>query len=195
MKGEYRNAVRTKKQIKQAFVELLGESRQLGAISVTRLSQRADIAKSTFYNHYDDVYAVAEEFEDELLQGISAAMEVWEQDPKAGYAEGIESIISFLAKHEEIYRLAIAAPEVRFFIEKLKLVISQKLFEKSRALFLSGDEERQYARVRFLTNACVDTLVDYFKGRLNLSLDQVGEVVLELILKMTKDTPFEADAT
>ena len=64
MKKEYRSTLRTKKMIRAAFVELLGEKKNMETITVSELSERADVAKSTFYNHYDDVYAVAEEFED-----------------------------------------------------------------------------------------------------------------------------------
>ena len=44
-------------------------------ITVGELAERADIAKSTFYNHYDDIYAVAEEFENELIAKLSAVLD------------------------------------------------------------------------------------------------------------------------
>lgn len=67
MRKTYRNAERTRRMIRQAFAELLAEKRTMGSISVSELTARADIAKSTFYNHYADIYAVAEEFENELV--------------------------------------------------------------------------------------------------------------------------------
>ena len=61
--------------IRAAFVELLGEKKNMETITVGELAERADIAKSTFYNHYDDVYAVAEEFENELIAKLSAVLD------------------------------------------------------------------------------------------------------------------------
>ena len=61
MKREYRNSTRTKKMIRTAFAELIGEKKMISNISVSELAERADIAKSTFYNHYEDIYAVADE--------------------------------------------------------------------------------------------------------------------------------------
>ena len=75
MKKEYRCTLRTKKMIRAAFVELLGEKKNMETITVGELAERADIAKSTFYNHYDDVYAVAEEFENELIAKLSAVLD------------------------------------------------------------------------------------------------------------------------
>ena len=75
MKKEYRCVTRTKKMIRAAFAELIGEKRNMESITVGELAERADIAKSTFYNHYDDVYAVAEEFENELIGELSATLD------------------------------------------------------------------------------------------------------------------------
>ena len=64
---QYRNAERTEKWIRRAFIELISEKKTLNKITVNELAERADITKTTFYYHYDDIYAVAEEFENELI--------------------------------------------------------------------------------------------------------------------------------
>ena len=71
MKREYRNSIRTKKLIRAAFAELIGEKKRISNISVSELAERADIAKSTFYNHYDDVYAIADEMMREITDGLN----------------------------------------------------------------------------------------------------------------------------
>ncbi|MBO5365138.1 MAG: TetR family transcriptional regulator, partial [Peptococcaceae bacterium] len=47
----YRNAVRSKTMIRQAFLELLQE-KPYEKITVTDIAQRADLNRSTFYAHY-----------------------------------------------------------------------------------------------------------------------------------------------
>ena len=46
MKKEYRCTLRTKKMIRAAFAELLGEKKNMETITVGELAERADIAKS-----------------------------------------------------------------------------------------------------------------------------------------------------
>ena len=75
MKREYRNTARTKRMIKAAFGDLLSSKKSIEKITVSELAEKADIAKSTFYNHYDDVYAVAEEFENDILCSVSAVLD------------------------------------------------------------------------------------------------------------------------
>ena len=178
MKREYRCVSRTKKRIRSAFVELLGEKKNMETITVGDLAVRADIAKSTFYNHYDDVYALAEEFENELIQQLSDVLDEIEFDHSGEYEHYIAKVIEFLKANENTYRKAILSPDVRFFIDKLKAIISRRIFEDSTSLPFSQNKAEKYVQIRFLTNACVDTVVDCFKGNIDLPLDVVGQVIL-----------------
>lgn len=186
MKKEYRCVTRTKKMIRAAFVELLGEKKNMESITVGELALRAEIAKSTFYNHYDDVYAVAEEFENELIQQLSMVLDEMELNPSTAYESYIAKVIEFLKTNEAIYRKAILSSDIRFFIEKLKAIISKKVFEESEALPFSQNKSKKYAQIRFLTNACVDTMVDYFKGNIDLSLDEIGNIILDFLNTLKK---------
>ena len=90
--------------IRSAFVELLGEKKNMETITVGELAERADTAKSTFYNHYDDVYAVAEEFENELIAKLSAVLDEIELEKSSEYESYLKKIIEFLKANEDIYR-------------------------------------------------------------------------------------------
>lgn len=61
--------VKTRKNIREAFLELRSEI-PLEKIKVTRLCELALINKTTFYKHYQDVYALSEEVENETILSI-----------------------------------------------------------------------------------------------------------------------------
>lgn len=170
--------------IRTAFAELLGEKKNMESITVSAITKRADIAKSTFYNHYDDVYAVAEEFENELISELSRTLDEIEAEDTAEYEQYIRRLIEFLKENEDVYRKAITSSSIRFFIDKLKLIISKKVFEESTVLSLSQNKSERYAQIRFLTNASVDTMVDYFKGTLDMPLDKVGDVIVSFLNRL-----------
>lgn len=60
--------VKTKKAIREAFLQLR-KTTPLEKIKVRDLCRAALINKSTFYNHYEDVFALSAELEDEVLTG------------------------------------------------------------------------------------------------------------------------------
>ena len=180
MKKEYRSTLRTKKMIRSAFVELLGEKKSMETITVGELAERADIAKSTFYNHYDDIYAVAEEFEDELVKNLASVFTAAQQSANGGFESSLRQITAFLKLNEDIYRKTLLSPDIRFFIEKLKNFIANEVFEKNINQQFSGNANERYVQIRFLTNAYVDTIIDYFRGTLNVTLDEVCEIIIAM---------------
>lgn len=58
---------KTRRLIKKIFAEMLSEKKELGKISVSELCKRADISRGSFYSHYDDIYGVAEDYENEMI--------------------------------------------------------------------------------------------------------------------------------
>lgn len=184
MKKEYRNSARTKKAIRQAFIELLGETKSIGRISIGVLSERADIAKSTFYNHYDDIYAVAEELQEELMSKLEEIFISMQAENSYEYGIPIQKVVEFLEENDDIYRKLIRTDDSKYFLEKLKLIMSKKIFESSEVFPFSNDPKIRYVQIRFFTNASVDTIADYFEGRTDASLGEIGETVLDILGKL-----------
>lgn len=66
-KSEYRNAVRSRRLICDALLELLDE-KPLEKITVTDIANRADVSRGTFYLHYESVSDVISELQDNYIQ-------------------------------------------------------------------------------------------------------------------------------
>lgn len=61
--------VKTKKSIRDAFLELR-KKHSLDEIKVNALCERAMVNKTTFYNHYQDIYELSEELEKEVIDSF-----------------------------------------------------------------------------------------------------------------------------
>ncbi len=183
----YRNAQRTKKWIRQAFTEMLAEKKDIEKITVTELAKRADISKTTFYYHYPDIYAVAQEFEDELTEQLSAALTEFGKSvtpENADFEHYTRGIISFLKENEENYRLVMCASSPRLFTEKLKKIIAKKITESITFAPFKTDSKKWEVQVFFLSGAYVDVVAEYFKGGFSVGFDTVAEVLLEATAKL-----------
>lgn len=64
-----RNALRSQRLIRDAFVELVRE-RGKGRITVADVCRKADINRSTFYAHYDNVDDLQDKIYDETMAGF-----------------------------------------------------------------------------------------------------------------------------
>lgn len=182
MKKAYRNAERTKRMIRAAFAELLREKQTMEGITVSELAARADIAKSTFYNHYADIYAVAEEFGNELIDNLFSAIDEADRAGAPQYEAHMRRLLIFLQEHEALYRSVILSPDTRYFVEKLKVKLGRHLYNTYSFPF-SADPVKRQIQISFFNNACVDTICDYYRGTLQASLEEVGETMIELLRK------------
>lgn len=184
MKREYRNSIRTKKLIRAAFAQMLGERKRISNISVAELAERADIAKSTFYNHYEDVYAVADEMMKEITDGLNLIIDAMENDKTNDYRVYVRSIFAFLKENEDIYRRLAESPDAVFFISRIKQVITRRVFSTVNSPYLSKNKNERKVQINFLAHACVNTVVDYFSGDIDLTFDQFENVILGILDKM-----------
>lgn len=117
---------KTRKLIRKVFAEMLSEKKELGKISVSDLCKRADICRGTFYSHYDDIYSVAEDYENELIDNFFDNMRLLEAE---NIPQFLDSIFEFIKQNDENYRLLCRSNEFIFTAKKLTTIASGKLLE------------------------------------------------------------------
>lgn len=117
---------KTCRQIKKVFAEMLSEKKQLGNISVSELCKRAEISRGAFYSHYDDIYSVAEEYENELIDAFfNNSLLLGSRD----IMQFIDWFFEFIRENNENYRLLCRSNDFLFAAKKLTQIVSNKLLE------------------------------------------------------------------
>ncbi len=74
--GNDRRLKKTDRAIRKAFLELLTE-KPFGEITIQDISGRADISRSTFYDHYTDKYQLIETMYNEITERFSEMAEIY----------------------------------------------------------------------------------------------------------------------
>ena len=178
-KSQYRSAIRSKKFIKNAFSELL-QKKELEKITVTEIVKLSGLNRGTFYAHYNNITDVLEEIEKEVTDKILSLFSAY----KSGIIENptpfLGEIADFLQKDYEFYKRLICAKMGENFIDKLKEFFVSTVMEE-----IKTDEVEDKAKflliVRFYTNGFAGMYEDVFKGRLDVSLSQLSEIIGQLI--------------
>ena len=71
-KNDHRTRV-TKALIRKAFTTIL-RNKPIQSISIKELCEIAEINRSTFYLHYTDIYDLLNQIEEEMFEGLKAAL-------------------------------------------------------------------------------------------------------------------------
>ncbi len=101
-----RSTRRTRSAIREALTEMLA-LKPVGKITVQELIDRANICRTTFYAHYEDIYDLLSEVENDILSEIRAGLEVLDQAPirVEEHYPAIEVVVEVYARHEKLIRL------------------------------------------------------------------------------------------
>ena len=101
-----RSTRRTRSAIREALAEMLAV-KPLGKITVQELIDRANICRTTFYAHYEDIYDLLSEVEDDILSEIREGLEELDQAPIRVEEQypAIEAVVEVYARHENLIRL------------------------------------------------------------------------------------------
>ena len=126
VKNLNKSSEKTKRLIKATFAEMLSEKKELCRISVSELAARAGINRGTFYSHYDDVYGVAEDYENELIDKFfDDARLIGSQDIDSF----TDSFFDYIKKNNENYKLLCNSNDFLFAAKKLTTIASSKFLE------------------------------------------------------------------
>lgn len=174
------SSLKTKKLIKENFAILMHEKRSLQNITVTELVKKAGITRSSFYTHYDNIYAVAKDIQDE-------AMDLLIKDTKELYTTKdiyhyFDDIISHLKENESIYSMILASDEPLLFMDHLSKLINKKLNISLNTI----NDEKVYLNIIFFTDGCMNILIKHFRGEITISLDEINNYIKGLFSKIFK---------
>ncbi len=187
MKATYRNSIRTKRMIREAFADLLAEKQDIAKITVKDLVDKADISKSTFYGHYEDIYAVREEFEREILDLLESTLNEYMKEHKEEFAPYVKNIIQSIKDNENLYKKIFISDSPMKFIDNLKRICNERINKDVHLNALSTEPKLRMAEIDFLTNGIIHLFVDYFRGEIKLSLDEIGNLCLALLYKLANE--------
>lgn len=124
-----RNARRTRTLIEEAFLELMKEKPYM-KISVREITERADVNRSTFYSHYQDIYDLMEQIEGNVLDKIKAALQqITREDYVPGKHPFHIMVFQELMSHEKVFRILFSKNGDIDFIYRLADTMGDTMYE------------------------------------------------------------------
>ncbi len=120
------SSLKTKNTIKKVFAEMLSEKRELNKITITELTKRANISRATFYSHYDDVYAVAEDCEKELIDRFFTNDKL---SNLHDYRKFTDEFFDYIIKNQENYMLICRSHSITTTASRISNLAKNKFLE------------------------------------------------------------------
>ncbi|MBD5085864.1 MAG: hypothetical protein HDT32_00570 [Clostridiales bacterium] len=171
----------TKKMIKDAYIELL-ERNPSKRLSITDICKVADINRSTFYMHYEDVNQLVTEIEDDLLdcipypQNITGALSESEQ-----YIALLEKTFDYIRENKKYFSIVF----VNFENTNFQKRIAQTVLGRYQSVPISNNTLMTKYGFVFCTNGVVGLIKEWIIEDFPICSREFAKIVLQFCVKAT----------
>lgn len=178
---ETRRVKLTKKMIKDAYIELL-EINPDKRLSITEICQRADINRSTFYMHYEDVNQLVKEIEDEILNQIPYPdLSDGALSKKEQYLELLQGTFEYIKENKKQFILLLSQLDNSDFKKR----IVSTVLEKYKTLTISDNSLLSKYGYMYCINGVVGLLREWIKDNFPISSGELAKLAFEMSVKAT----------
>lgn len=141
--AEDRRVRKSKRAIKQAFIELLTEN-NLDRITIQQISDLADVNRGTFYLNYEDKYTLLDEMENEQIEEIKGFVDIRKMDLSTKTSDRfiedfankvIKNVITHIEHNIEFYQVILNLERKSQIEEQLAEIV------RSNIKHLIGDKD------------------------------------------------------
>ena len=176
-----RRVLRTKKNIRQAFLSLLS-NKSLTHITVKELSDLADINRKTFYMYYSTIEDILAELEDELVQKLILVFEkeLFEKETFDSYSF-FENLNRTIQEDMELYRILNHSDLLPHLIQRAKNALIEVFFRKYN-ISADSDNERYILYAEYAASGILSMYTRWFSSDSKMNLEELTKTAAEITL-------------
>ncbi|MGI6169352.1 MAG: TetR/AcrR family transcriptional regulator [Christensenellales bacterium] len=176
---------KTQALLRKNLTQLLKE-KELKNISVSELTQRADINRSTFYLHYKDIYDLFEQIENEAMEGFMGIITKYRHQGLMPLTPIMLELFQYISSNADIF-IAILNNKESTFLEKVLETNRPKNKKEWEVLLPTGKEEYYEYYYVFFTSGCIELIRCWFNNGMRESARQIAELAERLMGNSIKD--------
>lgn len=190
---------KTKKLIKTALSELIQE-KGFDHVSITDLTQRANINRGTFYLHYQDKYDLLEKLENEVLDDINTNAENFIKSIKDIDFLGedfsneikpfINKVFTYIKENYIIMKVILGPKSDMRFQNKIKKALNILLTEKGWDNYF--DSQNTFVSKNYFISYLVSAHIGVIRQWIDSGMNESAENMAEMISKMFFLGPFNS---
>lgn len=175
-----RRIIKTKDAIKTAYIELLKEN-NTSKITITKIAQKANIDRKTFYLHYDSTDDIMSEIIEDDLSDLTHMLN---KNRLSIHPMDTTLILhhmnACIMKDIEFFQCIANRPDFELFSRKMKDILVQKSIQTlSESSNLSLIEITIYSK--FFISGIIDIYSDWFRNKKVITLEELEKLANNVI--------------
>lgn len=176
VKGNENRSVReTKMRIQQTFLQLM-QKKPYTKISIREISEQANINRSTFYLHYQDVYDLMEQIEDELLCKMKEALrKISRENYVPGKHPQHTGVFQVMMENYDLCRILMSDNGDISFVYRFSKVVDDTMHACWSAYLADKKKVKNLDMyVSYVTHGMVGIYLDQLRSRKKWTAEEMG---------------------
>ena len=176
-----RRVRRTKALLLKGLISLM-ETKDVKDISVKELADLADINRSTFYLHYNDIYDMLNQIENELFVEFNDILDrtICREDKPVSAQTTLFEIFSFLDRHREVARTIMGPHGDLSFVNRMNDLVKERIRDHLNSNQSHGD----YIYVEaFVVSGCIGVIESWLNHPNPQSPEKISTMCSDLLTK------------
>lgn len=184
-KGKYRNYEKTEDSIKSALIELYRKKGTIDKITVKELCEVANISRSTFYLHYNDLISIFESVGEKFVESLKRMVIELSKKRPTDFSNYFKEIFRLLEESSELIKIGLSSEYPMIYIERVKDQL-EEILKNSEALKKTKlGLEQTLIEIRIVVSGMIDLIINMLrKGEQNYR--KYGEILNSFIVRWTK---------
>lgn len=176
-----RRIKRTKTMMRDALMDLMNEV-PFGEITAKDITSRADLNRATFYLHYNNVFELLDELENEVAGSFSQMLEKIEikQDRTWEYPV-VGQICNFIVDNQRLCRCLLLNPRSDRFARKLTEIMKRKGMQVKAEMGLEFDSVREEYIHQFIACGAMGMVKQWLLEGMPMSKEEMTGFVMLII--------------
>lgn len=175
-----KRSLKTKKQLEEVLFNLL-KIKDINKITVKEITTLADINRSTFYDHYSDVYDLLESVQTRILNDINDINKnvTISSFSKSDFNQ-LSLVLKYIKDNKEIFNILLNGHGNLHFTANLRKIISEKFLKD----FIGKDSysTKDSLLSSFFISGCLGLIQNWVKTDTQIPINQLTEIMKQLIV-------------
>lgn len=178
----YKNAIRSKRMIKETLLELLSQ-KNISEIKIKEIIEIVGISKGTFYTHYEDIYSVLDDIENECIENfteylskINAAIHIND------FLPFINQLFYYFEGNKNVYTKLFRSNTAFAFMGKIQNIIVDYMLKDKEILSKLKDERAAHQFFYFTAAGTMSLIQEYYTTKNTQPLKEITETLNSSIL-------------
>lgn len=165
--------------LKESLMELL-KDKAISSITIKELCERADINRSTFYNHYTDQFDLLNKIEAEIIQELHQTLYQYDYNEEKEMYDMTKHLLDYVASQGEHFRILFSDHGNKGFQHQVIEIAQSLILRNLLQSDLLNDEKSSNYITLFIISGSIHVIENWLNNGMPESTEEMTKIIIEI---------------